>query len=359
MTDEYKNAVGYEYPRPASEAAADTAGALNNRALSFCDLGKYEQAEECWKKALEINPDSYDAVFNRLLAGWRRGERSPAYLEDGLDIIPDEELRQEMKEEILREKTDRIVFHPEGLPENSGVSYTGFSADRKRGCGLIVNTSGEELSQFAVVCSLPEEKILFAKEIRYYEYTSLGKTYRAENSIMISDDGRFAFLYETTQDHWYLFEVETGDLLWEYFGDGSIYKFDDYEEMRMSPDGRFAALNNGILWNLEEDAVVFEKEEYWLNGGFTADSWFCLMARQEHQVCTLRQGYQILRLQLHIGAASAPHAPQSRCIQDISFLVSVHRRDDITHAAPPSCASLLSCFSGSAFCFCFFTFLGL
>ena len=30
-----------------------------------------------------------------------------------------------------------------------------------------------------------------------------------------------------------------------------VYAPDGYGRMRMSPDGRFAALNNGIRWNLE------------------------------------------------------------------------------------------------------------
>jgi serine/threonine protein kinase len=46
----YREAVGEEYPREISQAAADTADTLNNRALSFLDLRKPTEALACWKK---------------------------------------------------------------------------------------------------------------------------------------------------------------------------------------------------------------------------------------------------------------------------------------------------------------------
>ena len=62
---------------------------------------------------------------------------------------------------------------------------------------------------------------------------------------------------------------------------GGVYAPSSYGRMRMSKDGRFAMLNNGILWNLEKDSVVFERECYWMNGGFTADGRLCLVGRQD------------------------------------------------------------------------------
>lgn len=91
-----------------------------------------------------------------------------------------------------------------------------------------------------------------------------------------------------------------------------VYAPDGYGRMRMSPDGRFAALNNGILWNLEEDAVVFEKEEYWLNGGFTADSRFCLMARQELRGMKIYD--DILLIRSETGEIVKTYREKTRCL---------------------------------------------
>ncbi len=90
------------------------------------------------------------------------------------------------------------------------------------------------------------------------------------------------------------------------------YAPDGYGRMRMSPDGRFVALNNGILWNLEDDAVVFEKEEYWLNGGFTADSRFCLMARQEPRGMKIYD--DILLIRSETGEIVKTYREKSRCL---------------------------------------------
>jgi hypothetical protein len=49
----YQDEFQQPYPRPVPGAADLSAGSLNNRALSFLDIGKAEEAEKSWKKALE------------------------------------------------------------------------------------------------------------------------------------------------------------------------------------------------------------------------------------------------------------------------------------------------------------------
>ena len=61
------------YPRSAPKAAADTADSLNNRALSFLDLGKTGEAENCWKVAAAIAPDHTATTWNHLLYRWQNG----------------------------------------------------------------------------------------------------------------------------------------------------------------------------------------------------------------------------------------------------------------------------------------------
>ena len=71
----YRQKTGKEYPRPAPKAAADTADALNNRALSLLDLGKDEEAQALWAEALRLNPGHVNARFNRELHLLRTGKK--------------------------------------------------------------------------------------------------------------------------------------------------------------------------------------------------------------------------------------------------------------------------------------------
>ena len=70
----YRMETGEDYPREASKAAADTADSLNNRALSMLDLGKPEEAEKLWEKALEVDCNNTNALYNQGLASWRAGK---------------------------------------------------------------------------------------------------------------------------------------------------------------------------------------------------------------------------------------------------------------------------------------------
>ena len=73
LIKQFRKSVGYDYPRLTSTAAADTADSLNNRALSFLDLGKPKNAESLWEKALSKEPDHPFSVFNAGLYKWRKG----------------------------------------------------------------------------------------------------------------------------------------------------------------------------------------------------------------------------------------------------------------------------------------------
>lgn len=72
----YRNRYGREYPRPEAESVSDTAGSLNNKALSYLDLGMREAAEECWRRALEVDPMNLEACVNEGLCLWRNAQIS-------------------------------------------------------------------------------------------------------------------------------------------------------------------------------------------------------------------------------------------------------------------------------------------
>ncbi|MDR1635858.1 MAG: protein kinase, partial [Treponema sp.] len=66
----YEETFGEAYSRESPKAAGDTADSLNNRALSFIDLGKPEEAEKCWREALEADPNHEKSLFNSLVHQW-------------------------------------------------------------------------------------------------------------------------------------------------------------------------------------------------------------------------------------------------------------------------------------------------
>ena len=68
----YSEVTGNAYPREnPGKAAADSADSLNNRALSFLDLGMPDRAREIWQNALKIVPGHPASVYNLGLMEWR------------------------------------------------------------------------------------------------------------------------------------------------------------------------------------------------------------------------------------------------------------------------------------------------
>ena len=102
--------------------------------------------------------------------------------------------------------------------------------------------------------------------------------------------------------------------------------------MQMSPDGHFAVLNNGILWDLQEDRIVFEREHYWLNGGFTADSRLCLMACQAPKGHLVSDAILLIRTETGETVRSIREA--ARCVAlmpDGHSLITAFETQDALH----------------------------
>jgi WD40 repeat protein/serine/threonine protein kinase len=93
LRDAYYTETGESYTRPEARAAADTAENLNNRALSYLDMGMTDEAEKCWEKALEKQPDHVDSIFNNTAYLWRNGRIDDVQAADTLknlyEIHPD------------------------------------------------------------------------------------------------------------------------------------------------------------------------------------------------------------------------------------------------------------------------------
>ena len=68
----YKAETGRAYPRPVPKAAPNFADSLNNRALSFLDLGKPDEAEKYWEQALAITPNHAESLYNQSVHLWMK-----------------------------------------------------------------------------------------------------------------------------------------------------------------------------------------------------------------------------------------------------------------------------------------------
>jgi serine/threonine protein kinase len=85
LIDIYRLSVGRDYKRELLNAARDTAGSLNNKALSMLDLGRGTEAEAYWEAALKIDPNHAECSFNYALRLWREAKISDL---EALRMVP-------------------------------------------------------------------------------------------------------------------------------------------------------------------------------------------------------------------------------------------------------------------------------
>jgi WD40 repeat protein/serine/threonine protein kinase len=67
----YEAEIGKPHRRAIPRGASDTADALNNRALSFIDLGKPDEAEKLFERASQLDKHHLAATYNLSLMQWR------------------------------------------------------------------------------------------------------------------------------------------------------------------------------------------------------------------------------------------------------------------------------------------------
>ncbi|MEU0531247.1 WD40 repeat domain-containing serine/threonine protein kinase [Amycolatopsis tolypomycina] len=85
LSDIYEDVVGTAYRRSRPKAARLLADGLSNQALSLLDLGRTEEAEELWLRAVGADPYHLPAVYNQGLHKWRTGSRTGEELVSDLE----------------------------------------------------------------------------------------------------------------------------------------------------------------------------------------------------------------------------------------------------------------------------------
>jgi WD40 repeat protein/serine/threonine protein kinase len=87
LMQSYQGATGEEYARPEPKAADLLADGLNNRAISLLDLGRQDEAEKLFERALQSDPHQLEATFNRGLLLWRSGRMTDDVLAKQLEEV--------------------------------------------------------------------------------------------------------------------------------------------------------------------------------------------------------------------------------------------------------------------------------
>ncbi|BBM83698.1 protein kinase domain-containing protein [Candidatus Uabimicrobium amorphum] len=83
----YFTCLEVDYARQLVDAAANLADALNNRAVFFMDIERFDTATELLKKAIEVDNYHLNAVYNYGLLQWRSGEITDQELVQRLNVV--------------------------------------------------------------------------------------------------------------------------------------------------------------------------------------------------------------------------------------------------------------------------------
>ena len=109
LAEIYSLCTGRPYPRALPRPADLLADGLSNHALSMLDLGRPEDAESLWERALEADPHHPEATYNLGLFRWRAGRITDQQL-----IADLEEVRTTHEGEWVNEYLIALVHRERG-----------------------------------------------------------------------------------------------------------------------------------------------------------------------------------------------------------------------------------------------------
>ncbi|MBW4494032.1 MAG: protein kinase [Oscillatoria princeps RMCB-10] len=286
----YEQVMGEVYPRLEPSADEDMADSLNNRAVSLVDLGKQEEALQLWEKALQLETQHPESIYNRGLILWRTlrindntlvrelewvrnshpGHWLPNYLLglvhlerdycqaaiQTLESIPGEGAVK------AKHKGDDVSVAVKSDSANTSPVQAALKLARERlpNSKCLLDTFGKHTDYVNSVCLSPDGRFALSgsedNTLKLWEVatwppcfrTFEGHTYFV-NSVCLSPDGRFA-LSGSKEKTLKLWEVATGRCLRTFEGHtGGV------SSVCLSPDGRFALSGSGVTLKLWEVAT--------------------------------------------------------------------------------------------------------
>ena len=220
----YESEIGAPFKRTEPVSAEDTPESLNNRALSYIDMGQEEKVDDLWQQALEKDLHHFETTYNQGRHLWHSGKI------DDMELVRRlEELRQ-FYTGSWRDEYLLAMIH---LDRN----------DRKEALTLLENAAESADNHPDVIYAVD-----IAKSIDDRQHTFEGHTDYVD-SVAFSPDGKFA-LSGSVDETLKLWEVDTGKCLRTFEGHiGSV------DSVAFSPDGKFALSTSGDntlkLWEVD------------------------------------------------------------------------------------------------------------
>jgi WD40 repeat protein len=264
----YQAETGKAYPRAEPKVVSDTADALNNRALSLLDLGKPDEAEGLFDRALQLDTHHLAATYNRGLMRWRAERSTAANVSTTFEeiLLHLEEIRKE---------------HPRDAKVECALGWI-----RMENADFLQAFSFFEKAIQLGADSEARRGLELARVGTGYSRTFEGDT-GGVNSVAFSPDGRFALSgsYDTALRLW---DVAAGQCLRTFKGHTR-----SVNSVAFSPDGRFALSGSEDttlrLWALTTGQClrIFEGHEARVNSvAFSPNGRFALSGSADK---TLRQ----------------------------------------------------------------------
>ncbi|MFE9356275.1 protein kinase [Streptomyces olivaceoviridis] len=184
----YGDLMGEPFPRPAPEASRLLADELSNQALSLLDLGRTEEAEERWQRAVTADPHHLVARYNQGLHLWRRAETTDRELLRALEAARDVGGETALAARLL--------------------GFVHLERDDRAQAAALLRGAAEEQAEDEPVPDELREALTVLAERPQVPTTLLGGHLVAVSAVAFSDDGE-----------WLLSGDSTGSLrLWERAG---------------------------------------------------------------------------------------------------------------------------------------------
>ena len=255
----YQAETGNLYPRPAPKSAADTADSLNNRALSFLDLGKPVEAERCWERALKQNQWHNTALYNWGIFRWQLGRIDEEQLRLSIKrVFEEREEGQSLLDDLSEQIGQIVIAHPYQPPDPERIALACISADER----FLAYRSKEQ--EYAVLLDrrgcLPERQLAFP-DARVcgaafsVDGTQCFITGTFETEPFWDDNLKYG-----TTKHYNQFAIvstDTGEILYEEtFEAPGMFAIC---RLRVSRDGARVVGFNGMdmyVWELQKDRAV-------------------------------------------------------------------------------------------------------
>lgn len=265
----YRASIGESYPRLQPKAAELLADGFNNRAVSYIDLAKQDQAEASWQAALAIDQQHPEAVYNRGTMLWRQGQLTDDVFVKQLEsVVSNHRERGEAKHMLalahlargdLDSAAPLIRETSERFPEDSDVraAAKAIESDEIPVGRCIGVLEGHKDSVTGVSISSDGHLVLSGSgdgTLRLWE-SDTGNCLRVFEghesdvlSVCLSRDGRFA-LSGSSDETVRLWDLRSGKCIRVFTGHTCWVR-----SVSLSGDGRLAISGGGDNYHPPEDA---------------------------------------------------------------------------------------------------------